>query len=107
MLPHTYRLAHLVRELPCGIVRASADERPDLYWGLRGGGGNFGVVTEFEFRLHPVTGLVVVAELTFEMDRAASAMRAWRDLLPNAPREATLTADAITLRDGAAGSGPP
>jgi FAD/FMN-containing dehydrogenase len=80
------------------VVRATATERPDLFWGLRGGGGNFGVVTEFEFRLHPTTGRALVVELTFDAADAAPAMRAWRDLLPDAPRSATLTADA---RNGA------
>ena len=75
------------------VVRASADERPDLFWGLRGGGGNFGIVVEFEFRLHPVGTRTLVAELTFPLDRAAAALRGWRDLAEEAPRQATLTAD--------------
>ncbi len=74
-------------------VRATATEQPDLFWGLRGGGGNFGVVTEFEFRLHPTTGRALVADLTIDPDHAVEALRAWRDLLPDAPRPATLTAD--------------
>jgi len=84
-----------------GVVRASADEHPDLFWGLRGGGGNFGIVVEFEFRLHPVGTRTLVAELTFPLDRAAAALRGWRDLAEEAPRPATLTAevsgDAVTL----------
>jgi hypothetical protein len=75
------------------LVRASADEHPDLFWGLRGGGGNFGVVVEFEFRLHPVGTRTLVADLSFPLDRAAGALRAWRDLAAAAPREATLTAE--------------
>jgi FAD/FMN-containing dehydrogenase len=75
------------------VVCASADECPDLFWGLRGGGGNFGIVVEFEFRLHPVGTRTLVAELTFPLDRAAAALRGWRDLAEEAPRQATLTAD--------------
>jgi FAD/FMN-containing dehydrogenase len=78
------------------IVRASATENPDLFWGLRGGGGNFGVVTEFEFRLHPTTGRALSVELWFDVADAATPMRAWRDLLADAPREAMLTADLVT-----------
>jgi FAD/FMN-containing dehydrogenase len=83
------------------VVRATADEHPDLFWGLRGGGGNFGIVVEFEFRLHPVGTRALVAELTFPLDRAAAALRGWRDLAEEAARQATLTAeisgDAVTL----------
>ena len=83
------------------VVRASADEHPDLFWGLRGGGGNFGIVVEFEFRLHPVGTRALVAELTFPLERAAAALRGWRDLAEEAARPATLTADisggAVTL----------
>ena len=78
-------------------LRATATDEPDLFWGLRGGGGNFGVVTEFEFRLHPVAGDALVVELSFDIADAQEPMRRWRDLLPNAPRAATLTADAITV----------
>ncbi|HSD76723.1 MAG TPA: FAD-binding protein, partial [Solirubrobacteraceae bacterium] len=83
------------------VVRTSAGEHPDLFWGLRGGGGNFGIVTEFEFALHPVAGRTVVAELSFARDGAAPAVAAWRDLAAAAPREAThaatLSGDLVTL----------
>jgi FAD/FMN-containing dehydrogenase len=83
------------------LVRAAADEHPDLFWALRGGGGNFGIVVEFEFRLHPVGTRTLVAELAFPLDRAAGALRGWRDLAEQAPRQATLTAeisgDTVTL----------
>jgi FAD/FMN-containing dehydrogenase len=82
-------------------LRATATQNPDLFWGLRGGGGNFGVVTQFEFRLHPATGRALVADLYFDpLDPAAGrALRAWRDLLPDAPRQATLTSDTATARE--------
>jgi hypothetical protein len=83
------------------ILRASSAEHPDLFWGLRGGGGNFGVVTEFEFRLHPTTGRALVADLYFDLGQptARAAMRAWRDRLHDASRPATLTSDVMTAGD--------
>ncbi len=80
-------------------VRANAEENSDLYWGLRGGGGNFGVVTEFEFALHPVTGRTLVVDRWFSVDDAPGVMRGWRDLIATAPREATLTA-WVGAKDG-------
>ncbi|WP_419992558.1 FAD-binding oxidoreductase [Streptomyces boninensis] len=73
-------------------VRASAQENPELFWGLRGGGGNFGVVTEFEFALHPVAGEALLADFFFELDEAPAAFQGWRDLNATAPRAATFTA---------------
>jgi FAD/FMN-containing dehydrogenase len=80
------------------VIRASRDEHPDLFWGLRGGGGNFGVVTEFEFRLHAAGTSALLAEFSFPARQALDALRGWRDLLPGAPRQATFTADIA--RDG-------
>ena len=73
--------------LPDGsLVVASADENPDLFWAVRGGGGNFGIVTNFRFRLHPVR--TVLAGPTFwSLDQAADVMRWYRDFLPNAPED--------------------
>jgi hypothetical protein len=81
------------------ILRASELENPDLFWGLRGGGGNFGIVTEFEFRLHPVDGRALLVDLVFDAADARDPLRAWRDLLPDAPPAATLTASATTAKD--------
>ena len=83
------------------VLRATSTENPDLFWGLRGGGGNFGVVTEFEFRLHPTTGQALSAELYFDLAQPAAraAIRAWRDMLHGAPRPATLTSDITTAGD--------
>jgi hypothetical protein len=67
-------------------VRASADEHPDLYWAIRGGGGNFGVVTSFLFRLHPV-GTVVAGPTFWPAEQGAEVLSAYREFLPSAPRE--------------------
>jgi FAD/FMN-containing dehydrogenase len=71
---------------------ASEAENPELFWGLRGGGGNFGVVTEFEFTLHRVGTQALLVELFYQPDQAAGPLRRWRDLIAEAPRQATLTA---------------
>ena len=71
------------------VVTASATERPELYWGLRGGGGNFGIVTEFEFRLHPAGTSALRAQWTHELDDGVVALQGWRELLAWAPRRAT------------------
>jgi FAD/FMN-containing dehydrogenase len=73
-------------------LRVDQDADPELFWGLRGGGGNFGIVTEFEFRLHPVDTRALVVELFFGVEGAAPVLRGWRDLNAIAPRAATFTA---------------
>lgn len=73
------------------LVRATATENADLFWGLRGGGGNFGVVTQFEFRLHPVGTQALLADLSFPIADALPVLRGWRDLSAHAPAQATFT----------------
>jgi FAD binding domain/Berberine and berberine like len=69
-------------------VTASADENPDLFWAIRGGGGNFGVVTTFEFQAHPVS--TVIGGPTFwAVEEAEEVLKAYREFLPAAPRELT------------------
>jgi FAD/FMN-containing dehydrogenase len=68
------------------FVTASRTEHPDLFWGLRGGGGNFGVVTSFLFQAHPVN-MVYAGPIFWEATHAKAVMRAYRDFLPDAPEE--------------------
>jgi FAD/FMN-containing dehydrogenase len=74
------------------VLRVDDKENPDLFWGLKGGGGNFGVVTEFEFQLHPVDTQALSVTVFYDPDDASPAVRGWRDLIPAVPRQATLTA---------------
>lgn len=68
------------------VVTASADEHPELFWALRGGGGNFGVVTRFTFQAHPAKD-VYAGPIFYDIAHAAEIMRWYRDFLPGAPRE--------------------
>ena len=69
------------------IVRASADEHPDLYWALRGGGGNFGVVTSFRFALHPLGPTVLAGPIFWAADDTTDVLRFYRDFVADAPDE--------------------
>jgi FAD/FMN-containing dehydrogenase len=68
-------------------VVASDDENPDLFWGIRGGGGNFGVVTAFHLRLHPVGPIVLGGMLMYPAPMAGELLRFWRDFVLAAPDE--------------------
>jgi FAD/FMN-containing dehydrogenase len=69
------------------VVRASSTENEDLFWALRGGGGNFGVVTTFEFALHPVGPTVMFAAPILPIEAGAGPIRAWRDFLADKHRD--------------------
>ena len=69
------------------FVKASETENADLFWGLRGGGGNFGIVTEFEFRLHPVGPIVLAGPVFWPIDDAPALLRFYRDWSAEAPDE--------------------
>jgi FAD/FMN-containing dehydrogenase len=78
------------------IVVASEDDHAELFWALRGGGGDFGVVTRFDFRAHPVGPLVLAGMLAYPWERAGEAMRAARALMEDAPDELTVFAVLLT-----------
>ena len=78
------------------MVRASAEEHPDLFWALRGGGGDFGVVTRFEFHAHRVGPTVLAGMLVYPWGRAKEAMRAARELMDGAPDPLTVFAVLAT-----------
>lgn len=83
--------------------RASADENPDLFWGVRGGGGNFGVVTSFEFRLHPMQRQVVAGQILFPVARLRDVLGVYGEYAPRAPDELQLDGLAVLPPGGAPG----
>ena len=83
------------------MLRASESENADLFWGLRGGGGNFGIVTAFEYRLHRLGTTVLVASATFAERDARDAMKFYYEFSRNAPDEVTADAALASLPSGA------
>ena len=79
--------------------KASAKDNPDLFWALRGGGGNFGVVTSFEYRLHPVTQ-VLGGMVIYPLDQARDVLRFYRDFCNTLPDEAEAYAALLTAPQG-------
>ncbi|HEX3323589.1 MAG TPA: FAD-dependent oxidoreductase, partial [Solirubrobacterales bacterium] len=77
-------------------ITASAAQNSELFWGLRGGGGNFGVVTSFEFDLHPVGPTVTAGAVFYPGDRAEEIMRFYRDFVVDAPDELTTLVNLLT-----------
>lgn len=74
------------------FVRASAKENADLFWGLRGGGGNFGIVTSFEFQLHPVGPEILAGLIVFPFDQAKAVLARYRDFAGTMPEEMNIWA---------------
>lgn len=74
------------------VVRASEKENNDLFWGLRGGGGNFGVVTNFEYRLFPIGPEILAGAIAWRMEDAPAVLEMYRDLIEHAPPELTCAA---------------
>jgi FAD/FMN-containing dehydrogenase len=69
------------------LVKASADENPELFWGMRGAGSNFGVVTEFEFELVPVGPTILAGPIFWKMEDSPEVLRFWREWIADAPDE--------------------
>lgn len=72
------------------LRRASAEQEPDLFWGVRGAGGNFGIVTSFEFQLHPMQRQVIGGAIVYPIARAKEALDIYADYMPEAPDELDL-----------------
>jgi FAD/FMN-containing dehydrogenase len=71
------------------VVTASEEENPDLFWAIRGGGGNFGIVTSFEYRLHPVGPIVLAGPVFHSLEDAPEVLRFYREFIAAAPDELT------------------
>ena len=82
------------------MLRASATENTDLLWGLRGGGGNFGIVTAFEYRLHPVGPMLLIGSVLHRYDQARDALRFYHAFASQAPDELSVDAALVTKPSG-------
>jgi FAD/FMN-containing dehydrogenase len=82
------------------VLRAASDENADLYWAIRGGGGNFGVVSSFEFALHPVGPMVSGGIVAHPFERAGEMLRFFRDFTASLPDELTVFAGVLHAPDG-------
>jgi FAD/FMN-containing dehydrogenase len=78
------------------LRRASDDENPDLFWAIRGGGGNFGVVTEFEFRLHEAGPMIQFGVAFWDLDRGAEVLRMAREVIAKLPDEVNVVVGAVS-----------
>jgi FAD binding domain/Berberine and berberine like len=82
------------------FLRAADDENADLYWGLRGGGGNFGVVTAIEYRVHPVDPVILGGNITWPIAQARDVFRHYRDIATSAPEVLNLEFGLLPTPDG-------
>jgi FAD/FMN-containing dehydrogenase len=82
------------------IVKVSASENKDLFWAIRGGGGNFGVVTSFEYKLHPVGPDIIGGMIIFPISSARKVLQFFREYSMSTPDEMTLMAGILCLPDG-------
>jgi FAD/FMN-containing dehydrogenase len=79
------------------LVTASREENKDLFWGLRGGGGNFGVATSFEFQLHPVDPIMLGGDLMYSFEDAPVVLQHYLELAPDAPDELNMDVSLVRL----------
>jgi hypothetical protein len=84
----------------CSVKRAAADEYPDLFWAVRGGGGNFGIATSLEYTLHPVGPMVTGGLVAHPLPRGRDVLRFYRDTCATLPDEMMLVAGLLTAPDG-------
>ena len=82
------------------LLTASADENPDLFWAIRGGSGNFGVVTSFEYQLHPVGPVITGGAVFHPLHDAPDVLRFYRELVASAPDEVTFYAGLLPTPEG-------
>jgi len=82
------------------VVRASEDNHPDLFWAVRGGGGNFGVAASFEFNLHPLGPMTMGGLAAFPPPEVGQVLRAWRGMMVNASDDFTSVAALLSAPDG-------